>query len=448
MSINIKKVAAACICTALVFATTGCDIVSVNEDRDGQQVVATVGDAEIIKSEVLARYSVMAAQYGLNDSNTEYSELIKSFKKSTLDSMVEYEVVWQKAQEEGLEDKLTDEEKSSIESEYKETIDYIKSLYVAENVTKNNPATPVSTDAAVSTAEPTSTQDVALTATQQEDADKYIDKYLKDYGFTRDSYKKYLYTTKYFDMLQGQVKDEITDISDEDLKGIYDSELKTQQAAFDAAEQNSENTNVDDNSSVSYESYINDGKVVVYAPSGLGYYKHILIKFSDNIESQISDVKNNEALTADEVKTKVADLENQGYKEIQSKADEVLNKVKAGDDFDTLIKDYGEDTGMTSDTYKDTGYLVGKQSNYVASFKEACLGLKNVGDTTGLVKSEYGYHIIKKVSEVTSGVKPFEDVKDALEKQELETRKTEHWDKTLEQWKTDLNVKVNYDLLY
>jgi len=274
----------------------------------------------------------------------------------------------------------------------------------------------------------------------------YVDEYLAKYGFTRESYKKYLYTNEYMTMLQAQVKAEITDISDEDLKAAYDSELETQQSAFDAAESSSSETS--SSSSISYESYLEDGKVIVYVPSGLGYYKHILIKFPDDISSEISSVKDSSSLTDAEINEQVQALEDKGYADIQAKADEVLAKVKAGEDFDALITEYGEDTGMTSDTYKNTGYLVGRQSNFVDEFKNACFSLQNVGDTTGLVKSEYGYHIIKKVSALTPGVISYDDVKDALKRQELEKKQTDHWDETYDQWKKDLNVTENYDLLY
>jgi len=47
---------------------------------------------------------------------------------------------------------------------------------------------------------------------------------------------------------------------------------------------------------------------------------------------------------------------------IKPKAEEVLNKAKNGEDFEALIKEYGEDPGMESEQYKD-GYTVTKTAD-------------------------------------------------------------------------------------
>jgi len=434
LKIQLKKILAVCTCTALIF-TSGCSIVTVNSDRDANQVVAVVGDTEITKKEVLARYQSVADQYGITSATTGADDIIKQLKKSTLDSMIESEVIWQKAQEKDLEQQLSAEKKASLEKDYDTAIAYLQSEYVTQSATST----------ATTTATPDAT--ASLSPSAQVDADAYIDARLAEFGFTRASYKKYLYTSEYSTMLQAQVEAEITDISEEDLKKAYDTELETQKTAFDKAEEPTATSTTASTSTTSYESYVEDGKVVVYVPSGLAYYKHILIKITDAAKAKI-DAVDSENLTDDDKEAKVATLTEQAFAEIKSKADEALKKVKAGEDFDTLMAAYGEDPGMQSGTTKDTGYLVGLQSSYVDEFKNASLALANVGDTTELVKSEFGYHIIKKVSVLTPGTIPYEQVKDALKVQELATKKTEHWDSTLEDWKTELKVTVSYDKIY
>lgn len=72
-------------------------------------------------------------------------------------------------------------------------------------------------------------------------------------------------------------------------------------------------------------------------------------------------------------------------------ATEILNKVKAGEDMTALMKQYSEDPGS-----KDTGkpYEVATDTQFVEPFKNLALRLK-VGEA-GLVKTPFGWHIIKR----------------------------------------------------
>lgn len=80
--------------------------------------------------------------------------------------------------------------------------------------------------------------------------------------------------------------------------------------------------------------------------------------------------------------------------EAKTKAEDVLAKVKAGEDFATLAKQYSQDT--TASTGGDLG-LFGK-GKMVPEFETAAFALK-AGEVSGIVKTVYGYHIIK-VTEV------------------------------------------------
>ncbi|MBK7706736.1 MAG: peptidylprolyl isomerase [Acidobacteria bacterium] len=76
----------------------------------------------------------------------------------------------------------------------------------------------------------------------------------------------------------------------------------------------------------------------------------------------------------------------------KTKAEEVLNRVKAGEDFAALAKEFSEDPGS-----KDKGGLyegiVKKQM--VPEFENAALALEPGQVSPNLVETNYGYHIIK-----------------------------------------------------
>ncbi len=80
------------------------------------------------------------------------------------------------------------------------------------------------------------------------------------------------------------------------------------------------------------------------------------------------------------------------------KAQEVLEKAKAGSNFDTLVATYGEDPGMEES--KD-GYTF-TNGSMVPEFEEASFALA-VGEVSELVESTYGWHIIKRYALPTSG---------------------------------------------
>ena len=75
----------------------------------------------------------------------------------------------------------------------------------------------------------------------------------------------------------------------------------------------------------------------------------------------------------------------------QTLADELFEKVKAGEDFDALMRKYSQDTGL--DTHPD-GYLF-TSGEMVPEFEQAVDSVA-AGEVT-MCKSSYGYHIIKRL---------------------------------------------------
>lgn len=86
-----------------------------------------------------------------------------------------------------------------------------------------------------------------------------------------------------------------------------------------------------------------------------------------------------------------ADVDADKLAEAEAKANEVLEKAKNGENFDELIKEYGEDPGMTSNT---DGYFF-TDNEMVSEFEEATKSIQP-GEFT-LCKSSFGYHIIQRL---------------------------------------------------
>ncbi len=103
--------------------------------------------------------------------------------------------------------------------------------------------------------------------------------------------------------------------------------------------------------------------------------KHILIAFDNEMTGDVTEEKRNLAKKA---------------------AEEVLAKVKSGEDFDKLIEEYNQDPGAT-----DEGYTFAADGSMVKAFEDASFALK-VGETSELVETSYGYHIIKRIERAVS----------------------------------------------
>lgn len=99
--------------------------------------------------------------------------------------------------------------------------------------------------------------------------------------------------------------------------------------------------------------------------------KHILVQSIDSSANPLTG----DALTA-----------------AQNKANEALEKANAGEDFDTLIKEYNEDPGM--EMYPD-GYVF-TEGDMVDEFYQGAKALEPGQVSSSLVESGYGWHIIQR----------------------------------------------------
>jgi peptidyl-prolyl cis-trans isomerase D len=96
--------------------------------------------------------------------------------------------------------------------------------------------------------------------------------------------------------------------------------------------------------------------------------------------------------------------------EVHQKAEDVLKQAKKGGKFDDLAKKYSEDPG-TKDKGGDLGWIL--QGQTVPEFEKTAFSLPK-GSISDLVKTQYGFHIIKVLDKETAHTKPFEEVKDSI----------------------------------
>lgn len=96
--------------------------------------------------------------------------------------------------------------------------------------------------------------------------------------------------------------------------------------------------------------------------------------------------------------------------ETKKKAEDVLKQAKKGAKFDELAKKYSEDPG-SKDKGGDLGWI--RKGQTVPEFEKEAFSLAP-GQISDLVRTQYGFHIIKVLEKQTAHTKPFEEVKDSI----------------------------------
>lgn len=187
-------------------------------------------------------------------------------------------------------------------------------------------------------------------------------------------------------------------LTDEELQQKYTDELTAQKTLFDS----------DPTQYFTYESYSSYGYYAppLYVPDGFFRVRQILV--------------------ADEATALL-----------------IKEKLDAGEDFETLLKQYNTDPGMSNEAYA-AGYLVGTGANFVESFLNASLALEKDGDVSAPVQSDYGWHIIKRVSTEAAHEIPYEDVKEAANTYFQSAYQSQYYQSILDGWVADETLVTRY----
>ncbi len=395
------KCAAGLMAVAMAFSLTGCNIVEVDETKDRQQVVAKVGDVEILKGELLDLYDQQKAYYGITEDYEKSSpDQVKEFKTVVLDAIIAQHVMEAQAEKEGYTD-FTNEEQAAAEKQVDEMLDAQREQFVTE-------------------AEAEKEEDPSIDVEAR--ADEKLAELMEKNKMTRESLIEDQLMETAIQKMQDELFKDI-EVTDDEIKEKYDTLVEEAKEKYDES--------IDQ---FYYEqSY---GYTIYYQPEGFFYVKHILIGIPEDKQSEIA------ALRTDGDTAGADALRDEELAKIKEQADLVLQKVQSGEDFDALIAEYGADKGMEASPAKEKGYLVGEKSSFVTEFLNAALGLSEVGDTTDLVASDYGYHIIRKVSDAKPGPVDLNEVKDAVRSSLLSDMQNEKLSTQVEEWRKGMDVQV------
>ena len=347
-------------------------------------VVAKVGDVEIKYSSFYNAFSTYA-QYGIIDTSDALTA--QEGRDMIMDMLVDSVVHIAQAKAEGIT--LTDEETEDAKFEAEMTMSNYLASYMdtaIEDVDERKAAAIEAFDAAYKNADITYAS--ALADMEKECIDNALGMKLLNQHYST-----------------------IPEPTDEEIRARYEEELAADVEAYTADPSQYYNDDM-------YYSYYGNLRPL-QAPEGLYYVKHILIKNAENADEEDKD---------------------RDYKAL---AQEVMDKINTGDDFEVLIAEYNEDQGMESNP---EGYIIGAdfEGVYDEAFQKAAAELKKEGDVSGLVEGSYGIHIIKRYGDVSTEPVALDEVKEDIRNLILSELQNELYTAKVAEWKESLDI-VTYD---
>lgn len=121
----------------------------------------------------------------------------------------------------------------------------------------------------------------------------------------------------------------------------------------------------------------------------------------------------------------------------EAEAQDILAQIKKGGNFEQLASKYSIDAAKAKGG--DLGWF-GKGS-MIPEFEKVAFGMKE-GEVSGIVKTQFGYHIIKLTGKRPAGIPPFADVKEQIKAKLLPEKQKE----VIEKLKDDLKKSAKYSI--
>lgn len=126
----------------------------------------------------------------------------------------------------------------------------------------------------------------------------------------------------------------------------------------------------------------------------------------------------------------------------EKEAKDILAKIKAGGNFEELAKTSSVDSSSAKGG--DLGWF--SKGSMVPAFEKAALALKE-NQISEVVKSDFGFHIIKLTGKRAAGIRPLEEVKDQIKGALMPNKQQEVFQKIKEDLKKSAKINIKEDVL-
>ena len=127
--------------------------------------------------------------------------------------------------------------------------------------------------------------------------------------------------------------------------------------------------------------------------------------------------------------------------ETKEKADEITAKLKSGEKFSDLAKEFSKDDQNAAEGGSLGSFGKGMMEK---SFEDAAFALTKEGEISAPVKTSFGYHIIEMVSKTPGKTLTYEEAKPTIEKELMKKKLDAEFAVWLAEIKKDYKVKTNF----
>ena len=395
------------------------------------QIVAEYGEGGIIWKEDADKEFQAAsdayAQYGLS-----IDDFAADIKQDILETLVREAVLHEKAEEMGLSD-LSDETMAELQSEaeanFETYVDTYRDYFASEDASDDE------------------AREQTIAAMAQ-------------YGLTQDVLYEQMVHSYVDEQLHTAVTGDVT-VSDEDIQAEYEAMVADDEANY-----------TDDRA---YSNARNSGATIAWNPEGYRAVKHVLIKFDDDqaakytelsttlktLEAEKEAVENpaeeteaeGDAETSESSETSEPESEPRSLEEIDAdlarvtaeieglyaellpRAQQVIDELNGGADFDSPIEAYNDDPGMKNEPTATNGYAVSADSTVLdPAFTEGAMSIAEIGQISAPVNGMNGIHIIYYMADITPGAVPFEDIAETVEANALADKVEQTYNTAVDEW--------------
>jgi peptidyl-prolyl cis-trans isomerase C len=126
----------------------------------------------------------------------------------------------------------------------------------------------------------------------------------------------------------------------------------------------------------------------------------------------------------------------------EKEAQDILAQLKSGASFEDLAKKHSADS--TAAKGGDLGWF--SRGAMVPEFDKAVFSMKE-GETSGIIKTQFGYHIIKVTGKRPAGIRTFDEVKEQIKTTLLPAKQQEIFQKMKDDLKKSAKVSIKEDVL-
>ena len=382
------------------------------EAAEENPVLATYDGQEITKADV---DQVLLALY-----NNSYVTNLSDYATG-LQYLINNKVLDEKISELGL-NQFTAEEEEALAAEAQTEWDSAVDTYVSYYLTED-------------------TEEARAAAREAGDA------YYRANGFSPEQLTESLKESAAYDRLEEyMMQDKDVNVTEEEIRQVFEEYAAQHQAMYEG------------NVSL-YEMYQNMyGATSWYMPEGYRGVTHILLSVDDALltayqeaqaafeESVTEEAPDGDAaLKAARDEAKAAVIASK-----QSVIDDIYARLEKGEDFASLIREYGEDPGMTEERML-VGYDIHKDSIiYDSAFTEGAFSEKmlNPGDTSDPVVGSYGIHIIHYLRDIPGGMIEMTDEISAEIETYLKNQKMSNvFSQTVDEWTAQHEVTYFQEII-